>query len=108
MQIQTQEARIIIAMEAIQTSKKISRRKATVIYDVPESTLRNRIGGRPPRSDTRADSLNLTELEEGVIINYILDRDSRGFPPRQANMEDIANYLRKCRRAKLVGKCNSY
>jgi hypothetical protein len=82
----------------------MSRRKAAVIYDIPESTLRNRMGGRPPRSDTRANSLNLTELEEGVIINYILDRDSRGFSPRQADMEDMANYLRKCWRAKPVGK----
>jgi hypothetical protein len=46
----------------------------------------------------------LTELEEGVIVNYILDWDSRGFPPRQADVEDMANYLRKCRRAKPVGK----
>jgi hypothetical protein len=47
---------------------------------------------------------NLTKLEEIVIVNYILDRDSRGFPPQQADVEDIANYLRKCRRAKPVGK----
>jgi hypothetical protein len=39
---------------------------------------------------------NLNKLEEQIIINYILDWDSRGFPPRQADMEDIANYLRKC------------
>ena len=104
MQIQTQEARIIMAMEAIQTSKKISRRKAAAIYNVPESTLRDRMGGRPSRSDTRANGLNLTELEEGVIVNHILDRDSRGFSPRQADVEDMANWLRKSHRAKPVGK----
>ena len=104
MQIQTQEARIIMAIEAIRTFKKISRRKAAIIYDVPESTLRDRMGGRSSRSDTRANGLNLTELEEGVIINHILDRDSRGFSPRQADVEDMANYLRKCRGAKPVGK----
>jgi hypothetical protein len=43
-----------------------------------------------------------------VIVNYIIDRDSRGFPPRQANVEDIANYLRKCRRAKPIGKLWAY
>jgi hypothetical protein len=69
-------------MEAIRTSKKISRRKATKTYDIPEATLRAGISGRPSRSDTRANSLNLTELEEGVIGNYILNRDSRGFSPR--------------------------
>ncbi len=104
MLVQTQEARIILAIEAIRTSKKLSRRKAAKIYEVPESTLRDRINGRTTVPKRRPAAQNLTELEEGVIVNYILDRDSRGFSPRQANVEDIANYLRKCRRAKLVGK----
>jgi hypothetical protein len=81
MQIQTQEVRIIMAIEAIQTSKKMSRCKAAIIYNVPKSTLRDQINGRPPCSNTRANGLNLTELEEGVIVNYILNRDSRGFSP---------------------------
>lgn len=105
MQVQTQEARIIMAMEAIQTfRRKLSRRRAAEIYEVPEPTLRARMNGRPPRSDTRANSHILTELEEQVIVNHILDLDSRGFSPRQADVEDMANYLRKTRRAKLVGK----
>ena len=42
MQVQTQEARIIMAMEALQTSKrKLSRRRAASIYKVPESTFRD-------------------------------------------------------------------
>ena len=53
MQIQTQEARIIMAIEAIQSSKSISRRKAIKIYNIPELTLRARMNGRPSRSDTR-------------------------------------------------------
>jgi hypothetical protein len=52
MQIQTQEAQIIIAIEAIQTSKKISRRKAAIIYNVPKSTLYNQINSRPSCSNT--------------------------------------------------------
>jgi DNA-binding transcriptional regulator YiaG len=45
MSVQTQEARIILAIEAIRTSKKLSRRKAATIYEVPESTLRLRMNG---------------------------------------------------------------
>ncbi len=104
MSVQTQEARIILAIEAIRTSKKLSRRKAAKIYEVPESTLRDRINGRTTVPKRRLVAQNLTELEEGVIVNHILDQDSRGFSPRQADVEDMANYLRKCRRAKLVGK----
>jgi hypothetical protein len=104
MSIQTQEARIILAIEAIRTSKKLSRRKAAKIYKVPESTLRDRINGRTTLPERRPVVQNLTELEEQIIVNYILDRDSRGLSPRQADVEDMVNYLRKCRRAKPVGK----
>ncbi len=62
------------------------------------------MNGRPSRGDIRANSHKLTELEERVIVNHILDRDSRGFSPRQADVEDMANNLLKTRGAKLVGK----
>ena len=104
MSVQTQEARIILAIKAIRTSKKLSRRKAIKIYEVPESTLRLRMNGSTPLPKRRLANTNLNELEEQIIINYILDRDSRGFPPRQADVEDMANWLRKTRRVKPVGK----
>jgi hypothetical protein len=54
MQVQTQETRIIIAIEALQTSKqKLSRRRAASIYKVPENILRDRITSRTPYSNTR-------------------------------------------------------
>ena len=46
MSILTQESRIIMAMEAIQTSRKrMSCRAAAKLYNVPETTLRDRITG---------------------------------------------------------------
>jgi hypothetical protein len=104
MQIQTQEARIVLAIEAIRTSKQLSRRKAAKIYKVPETTLRDRMNGTTSFSEYRPVAQKLSELEEEVIISHILDRDSRGFSPRQADVEDMANYLLKTRRAKPVGK----
>jgi hypothetical protein len=105
MQVQTQEARIILAIEAIRTSKrKLSRWKAAEIYNVPYSTLTDRMTSKPPRRDIRANCLKLTKLEEEVIVNYILDLDSRGFSPRLADVEDMADYLLEARRAKRVGK----
>jgi hypothetical protein len=104
MSVQTQEARIILAIEAIRTSKKLSRRKAATIYEVPESTLRLRMNGHTSIRDRRPAAQNLTELEEQIIVNHILDRDSRGFSPRQTDVEDMANWLRKTRQAKPVGK----
>ena len=104
MEIQTQEARIILAIEAIRTSKKLSRRSAIKIYKVPKATLRDRMTGRTYRPETRPNRQKLSELEEGVIIRYILDLDSRGFAPRLASVKDIANYILESRGAERVGK----
>jgi hypothetical protein len=64
MSVQTQEVRIILAIEAIRISKKLSRRKAATIYEVPESTLRLRINGHTSIRNRRPAAQNLTELEE--------------------------------------------
>jgi len=94
----TQESRIIIAIEAIQTSKKrMSRQAAAKLYNIPETILRARITSRPPRSEKRPNCYKLTDLEEEVLIRYILDLDSRGFAPQLNSIEDIANLLLKSR-----------
>jgi hypothetical protein len=53
MLVQTQEARIILAIEAIRMSKrKLSYRKAAGIYNIPELIFRARLAGRPTCSNT--------------------------------------------------------
>jgi hypothetical protein len=104
-QVQTQKTRIIIVIETLQTSKqKLNRRRAALIYKVPENIFYDRITSRTPCNNTRPTIQNLTETEKQMIVNHILDLDSRGFSPRQANIEDIANYFCKTYRAKPVGK----
>jgi hypothetical protein len=46
----------------------------------------------------------LTELEEEVILRNILKLDTRGFAPRLAGVEDIANYILESQEGKRVGK----
>ncbi len=82
-----------MAIEAIRSSKRISYRKAAIIYNVPQTILRARINGRSSRANYRPKAHNLTELEEEVIVRYILNLDIRGFVPRLASIEDIANYI---------------
>jgi hypothetical protein len=91
MQIQTQEPRITLAIEAIRSSRKPSRRAAAKLYNVPETTLRARITGRPSRVETRPKVQLLTDLEKVVIVRHILDIDERGFAPRLAGVEKMAN-----------------
>jgi len=52
----------------------------------------------------RPSATKLTQFEEKSLSLYILDLDSKGFAPRLASIEDIANYLLETHRGKRVGK----
>ena len=104
MPVQTQEARIILAIEAIRTIKKMSIQHTTKTYDVPKNSLRYRIKGRIAKAETRHSRHQLTLNKEETIIRYIFDLDSRRFPPRIGGIEDIANLLLTTRSAKRIGK----
>jgi hypothetical protein len=54
--------------------------------------------------DRRPANNKLTELKDIVLLPCILDQDLRGFAPRLASVEDMANYLLKSRGGKRVGK----
>jgi hypothetical protein len=38
--------------------------------------------------------MNLIEIEEDVVVTHILELVARGFPPRLADVADMANSLR--------------
>lgn len=102
MSVQNKEARILLAIEAIRSSKKISIRCVSQISDVPAQSLRNKMNGRAARGDTRANSHNLDVVEEEVLLQYILDLDD--YPPNLASIKDMADYLRKARDAPPIGQ----
>jgi hypothetical protein len=92
-------------MEALQISKqKLSQQRTTSIYKVPENIFRDQITSRTPCNNTRPAIQNLTKTKKQVIVNYILDLDSRRFSLQQTDIKDIANYLRKTYKAKPIGK----
>lgn len=53
--------------------------------------LSSRKQGVRPRRDIIANSRKLSDLEETTIVQYVLDLDSRAFPPRLRDVEDMAN-----------------
>lgn len=108
MSTQSQEARIILALQAIRTNQKMNVTRAAQLYNVPRSTLRDRIKGRHHISEIRNQNLKLTSSEEETIIQYILDLDSRGFPPRIHRVKDMADLLIKTRHGTPVGKQWAY
>ena len=104
MSVLDQESRIIFAIEANRSSKKLSRRRASSIYKVPETTLRDRTIGKSPINERRPGNQNLDATEEEVLSRYILDLDARGFPPDLVIVEDMANLILASRGEKRVGK----
>jgi hypothetical protein len=56
------------------------------------------------RHDSQPNSKKLTQLEEEVIVNYILDLDTRGFAPRYAAVRDMADNLLAARNGGHVGQ----
>ena len=98
------ESDLILALQALQTNPKLSISRAAIIYRVPCTTFRNRKYGKPSQRDIRPSNQKLTELEEQTLVRYILDLDSRSFPPRHRGVEDMANRLLRDRDASRVGK----
>ena len=47
----------------------------------------------PSRAETRANGHKLTQTEEDSLINWILDIDARGYPPKIYAVGDAAKLL---------------
>lgn len=89
----SQEARMQMAVSAYKKGEIKSKLKASKIFDVPESTLRTRLDGVNPRSETRANGHKLTAIEEEVLTKRLLDADSRGFSIRPEFLRGMAQIL---------------
>ena len=83
------EARVILALEAIKNDKNLSIRAAAKIYNVPATTIRRRRDGHTTRRDTRPNLTNLAESEEQAVVQYILELATRSFPPRLRGVEEM-------------------
>ena len=98
------ESQIVLALRAIQNDPKLSARAAGKIYSVDHQKLSRRRRSMQPRRDILANSRKLTNLEEEVLIQHILDLSAKGFPPRISVVEDMANRLLATRDQPRVGK----
>ena len=87
----SKEARVILALQALQNDTKLSLRAAAKLYNVPVLTLGYRRTGRAIRRDLPANSRRLTDSEEKAIVQYVIELSERAFPPRLAGVEDMAN-----------------
>ena len=96
--------RIKVAIKAIKLGQFQSQRQAAAVYDVPRETLRDQINGSRPRRDYEVNLKKLLNHEEDIISEHILDRVSRGYPPKLAKVRDIADNILTRRDSKPIGK----
>jgi hypothetical protein len=97
------EAQIQLALQAMQSDKELTLSRAAKLYSVPRKTLERRYKGTPSRTDTLANSRNLSPLEEEVIVRRVLDLYEQGFSPGYDIVKDMADLLRATRNASRVG-----
>jgi hypothetical protein len=97
------EAKIQLAKGAIEEGQIQSNRAAAKIYGAVESTLRNRRAGIKSRRDCISNTRLLTDLEETVLVERILDLDSNGHPPSLRRVRDMANQILASHSDHMVG-----
>ena len=100
----SKENRLILALQEAQKRENPQINTLAKHYNVSRTTLRSRYLGRSSRRDTPPKSMNLTVLEEEVIVRYILELDSQGYPPRLSHVEAMANRIRTQRKMPYVGR----
>ena len=69
-----------------------SLRAVSFSYDVPYTTLYDRIHGALPRRDTRPTTCKLTAIEE-VLLECMFNLDPQGSPPRASIVRETANII---------------
>jgi transposase len=100
----SKEARINLAITVIRSTDNLSCRKAARMYNVSKDTLTARMAGRLLPNVTELRNRKLTILEEDVVVQYVLELDSRGYPPCFSAVEDMANHILCTKGLLSVGK----
>jgi hypothetical protein len=97
------ENQLNLAIQAIKHDPKLKVYTASKIYGVDHRKLSRRLRGMPSRRVIQAKSRKMTDLEEIVLVEHILNLASKGFPPRLCVVEEIANRIIATRQGERVG-----
>ena len=87
------EGKLLLAISALKKKEISNIREAARLYDVPRSTLQDRLRGKTYREETRPNSHKMTQNEEESLVQWILSLDQRGAAPRHAHIREMANIL---------------
>ena len=82
----------------------MSIRRIIKTYDVPRTTLRNRIEDYTSKVEERNVQYNLISIKEETFVRHILDLNSREFSSQINDVRDMTNLLYKTRHIKSINK----
>ena len=99
------EARLHLVLQAYRENPKKGIRLLAIHYRVSESTLCKRVNSITSRSELRQAIYKLTKTKEEVILQRVLNLDTRGFSPYISSIEEIANLILESRG---VGRVSIY
>ena len=91
------EARIQKAIQAMKKDSKYKLRKAARDFDVPRSTLQNRVNGKKAHSKAHENTMNLTHHEESELVRWITMLTTRGYAPHYRTVRELAELIRNRR-----------
>ena len=100
----SKEARLQLAVQDYHQNPNQKLLPLTKSYRVTYSTLYRRVQGTLQLNEYRPVMHKLTEIEEKVILQRIIDLDARGFSPRLSGVEEMANLILQSRGGGRVGK----
>jgi hypothetical protein len=89
----TQDERIECAIAALKSDPKLSTHKAAKIFDVPRTTLRNRIQGKTTVAIRRQRLQKLTQAEEQNLVNTLYILFNWGWPASIKFFEHLVTNL---------------
>ena len=92
-----------LLLERFKNDPALTVSYAATTYSVPRTTLRRRRAGQDSQRDISANLRKLTDLEEKVLLDRILDLDLRGFQPRLEDVREMAGRLCTDRNVSRVG-----
>lgn len=98
------EDKMQAAIRDIQSGRFRSVRRAATAYRVSRTTLQARINGRDSKASTPSPLRVLTAIEEDVVLQKVLDLDSRGYSPTHPIVRDIASIILQARTGQSVGQ----
>ncbi|KAI6246570.1 hypothetical protein HI914_05255 [Erysiphe necator] len=84
------KSQIIMALEEINCGRAKSVRAAVITFEVPYTTLRDRMNGVTWKGDKRNNAIIFTLSEENSIVKYIIDLDSKGYPAKYEDITQMA------------------